>query len=302
MRVLNFGSLNIDTVYTVEHFVKAGETISSLDYKVFCGGKGLNQSIALKRAGVEHLYHAGKIAKDGKMLLETLEKDNIDAQFVSREGTYTGHAIIQVEESGQNSIILSPGANGEVTTGEACAVLTHFEKGDKILLQNEVSSLGYIMKKAHERGISIFLNPSPITDSLLQCPLELVELFVMNELEAEEISGQKDVDKAIEAIHTKYPNSKVVITLGRFGVKYFDGQRTYFHSAFNVKAVDTTAAGDTFTGFFIEGYLAGNKPEEILENASKAAAIAVMSKGASTSIPTKAIVGATTLELSKETL
>ncbi|MEG0092407.1 MAG: PfkB family carbohydrate kinase, partial [Oscillospiraceae bacterium] len=129
MRVLNFGSLNIDKVYTVESFVKPGETISSLNYQVSCGGKGLNQSIAMKRAGVENLYHAGKIAKDGRMLLEALEENSIDTQFVMKDGDYTGEAIIQVDSSGQNSIILYSGANGDISNGEACAVLSHFKQG-----------------------------------------------------------------------------------------------------------------------------------------------------------------------------
>ncbi|MEG1896005.1 MAG: ribokinase [Oscillospiraceae bacterium] len=286
MRVLNFGSLNIDKVYTVESFVKPGETISSLNYQVSCGGKGLNQSIAMKRAGVENLYHAGKIAKDGRMLLEALEENSIDTQFVMKDGDYTGEAIIQVDSSGQNSIILYSGANGDISNGEACAVLSHFKQGDKILLQNEISGLEYIIKKAHEKGMEIFLNPSPITQELLRMPLELVDCFLMNEIETAEISGESNPDKALEVLKKKFPKAKFVVTLGKYGVKYYDGKEVYYNSAYNVKSVDSTAAGDTFTGYFMAGYIAGEAPEKIIETASKAAAISVTRKGAAESIPT----------------
>lgn len=296
MKVLNFGSLNIDMVYSVESFVKPGETISSLGYGAFCGGKGLNQSIAMKRAGVEGLYHAGKIAKDGKMLLEKLEQNNIDTQFVLKDGKYTGHAIIQVDALGQNNIILSAGANGEISTGEACAVLTHFGQGDILVLQNEISSLDYLIKKANERQMRVFLNPSPITPQLLQAPLEKVELFLMNELEAQGLSGEMDVDKGIEALKEKYPNAKFLITLGKCGVKYYDGKDVYYQNTYNVKTVDTTAAGDTFTGYFIAGYILNEAPREILDTSSRAAALAVMTKGAAESIPLKADVKNARLE------
>ncbi|MEG2928699.1 MAG: ribokinase [Oscillospiraceae bacterium] len=302
MRVLNFGSLNIDKIYTVENFVQPGETISSLNYQVSCGGKGLNQSIAMKRAGVQHLYHAGKIAKDGRILLDVLEENGIDSQFVMRDGEYTGEAIIQVDSSGQNSIILYSGANGEITNGEACAVLSHFEKGDKLLLQNEISGLDYIIRTAHARGMRIILNPSPITPELLRMPLELVDCFMMNEIEAFELSGEKDPDKAIEVLKAKYPYARFVITLGKRGVKYYDGEKTYYNRTYNVKAVDTTGAGDTFTGYFMAGFIKGKPSQEIIATAAKAAAMSVTKKGATESIPTIDEVECAPLELSSVSL
>ena len=114
MRVVNFGSLNIDYVYRVDHFVRPGETMSAKSLQVQCGGKGLNQSVALARAGVE-TWHAGLIGPEGRFLKETLDRAGVHTRFVEETAGSTGHAIIQVDSTGQNSILLHDGANGRLT-------------------------------------------------------------------------------------------------------------------------------------------------------------------------------------------
>ena len=141
MKVLNFGSLNIDYVYDVDDFVKKGETISSKDLNVFCGGKGLNQSVALAKAGAE-VYHAGMIGEDGKFLLDLLKEAGVNIDnVVIRDDIRTGNAIIQRNKSGDNCIILFSGANRSITKDYVDRVLSGFEKGDYIVLQNEISEL-----------------------------------------------------------------------------------------------------------------------------------------------------------------
>ena len=297
MKILNFGSLNIDRAYSVENFVKPGETISSLSMETFCGGKGLNQAIACKKAGSD-VYMAGKVGADGAVLLSKLKEFDVDTDHVLIEDDeFSGHAIIHIDSVGQNNIILYGGTNRLITRADVDKVLADFEAGDILLLQNEISSLDYIIEKGYEKGMIIALNPSPMDKNLLRCDLGKVSYFIMNEIEAAAISGCRDTDTALEELRKKYPASKIVITLGSDGVKYFDGEKVYTHGIYNVQAVDTTAAGDTFTGYFLNGVLEEMEPMDILSMASKASAIAVSRPGAADSVPTKDEVLSSTLRL-----
>ena len=173
MKVLNFGSLNIDHVYRVEHFMQPGATQSSLGYARFPGGKGLNQSIALACAGAR-VYHAGCIGADGEFLRGLLAEKGVDTRFVRTAAQPTGHAVIQVDRRGQNCILLFGGANQCVDEAQIDAVLDGFAANDILLLQNEINALGSIMDKAYDRGMRIVLNPSPMEDALLALPLHKV--------------------------------------------------------------------------------------------------------------------------------
>nr|WP_319488839.1 ribokinase [uncultured Caproiciproducens sp.] len=285
MKILNFGSLNIDNVYSVDHFVRPGETLSSDGMSVFCGGKGLNQSLALARAGAE-VYHAGMAGQDGGMLLDVMEKSGVRTQYVKKTDGVTGHAIIQVNRSGQNCILLFGGANQQVTGEFAEEVLSHFDKGDWLLLQNEISSGGSIMETASKKGMIIVLNPSPMDAKILKLPLELVDYFILNEVEAAELCGCDQTEKMADELQKKFPRAKIVLTLGSKGAVYQDAAVRAAHGIYNVPVVDTTAAGDTFTGFFIEEISNHSTPEKALELASKASSLAVSKKGAEPSIPT----------------
>lgn len=297
MRILCLGSLNIDRTYRVENFVKPGETISSLSLTVGSGGKGLNQAIACRKAGSE-VYMAGKLGSDGGILVEKLKQYGVNTERTIVDVTQlSGHAVIQLDNSAQNNIILYGGTNRTITHEDVDFMIRHFGKDDILLLQNEISSMDYIIDRGYEKGMTIALNPSPMDASLLECDLKKVSYFIMNEIEAEDISGESDPDKAIKVLHEKYPNSKIVITLGSEGSVYFDGEKTYRHGIYKVNAVDTTARGDTFTGYFLNGVLNGMQPTEILSMASKASALAVSKPGAADSIPSKAEVMSRSLEL-----
>ena len=290
MKVLNFGSLNIDYVYSLDHFVQKGETISSEALHIFPGGKGLNQSVALGRAGVS-VSHAGAVGKDGDFLLELLKESCVNIKYIQvLEGVQTGTAIIQNDKSGDNCIILYSGANHQITKEQIANTISDFEKGDFLVLQNEINGMESIMRVAEEKGLKIVLNPSPMNEKILELPLQYVDYFVLNEVEAAQILGldnisEKDGEKIVRELHHAYPRAKIVLTLGAEGSIYFDGEKLYRQRAYKTEVVDTTAAGDTFSGFFIACILRGDTLEQAMDTAARAAGIAISRPGAAPSIP-----------------
>lgn len=291
MRILNFGSLNIDYTYRVEHIVRPGETITSQKLDVFPGGKGLNQSIALAKAGAE-VYHAGLIGPDGIFLKEICREAGVDTSLIRETRMRTGNAIIQVSEQGQNSILLFAGANRTNTKEYIEAVLKHFGKGDIILLQNEMNMIDVLIEKAKEKGMKVVLNPSPFDERVSQCDLTKVDLFFLNEIEGEQITGEKKYPAILTKMKQQFPDAGVVLTVGDKGAYFSRGEEMIYQDAFPTKATDTTAAGDTFTGFFLAAVMEGKTNAEALKRAAKAAAIAVSRTGASVSIPVKEEVDA----------
>ena len=303
MKALNYGSLNIDFVYNVEHFVRSGETISSQNMAIFAGGKGLNQSVALAKSGID-TWHAGCIGEDGEFLADILQKSGAHTELISRLPGRNGHAIIQKQPNGQNCILLYGGSNQQNTREQIDEVMSHFEKGDYLILQNEINEISYIMERAHEKGMIIVLNPSPMDEKIRTYPLEYVDYFLLNEIEAKDLTGfdqnladtdQHRVqemdevssawDALLEEVCSHFPNSKVVLTLGEYGSIYKDEKQKIHQPIMKVPVVDTTAAGDTFTGFFIGSIAKGLSPENAMKIAAKASAIAVSRQGAAPSIP-----------------
>lgn len=284
MKILNFGSLNIDHVYKVKNFVTPGETVKSEEYVKKVGGKGLNQSIALARAGVE-VYHAGAVGEDGKFLVDFLKKDNVITDYINISEIPTGHAIIQVDETGENCILLYGGANQSIKEAYAENVLSFFAEGDYVVLQNETNIVHFVMEKAHEKKMKIVFNPSPITENMKNFPLENVDWFILNEVEAETLTDEKEIERMITSLKSKYPSSAFVLTLGDKGAIYFNKDEIISVEAEKVKAVDTTAAGDTFTGYFLANIAKGAGVKEALQQATKAAAKAITVLGAAESIP-----------------
>lgn len=287
MKILNFGSLNIDNVYQVDHFVRKGETISSKSLTLFSGGKGLNQSVALGRAGAK-VWHAGSIGKDGLFLLETLRTAgvNVSCVRVLEEGK-TGNAIIQNDAEGDNCILLYGGANQRIIREQIDETLSHFSAEDFLVLQNEVNELPYLVQKAHEKGMRIVLNPSPMDEKIFEINLSLVDLFVLNDLEAAELTRGTGTEPAtmLALLQRKFPSTCFVLTLGPQGAYYADAKQTIWQEIYPAKVVDTTAAGDTFTGYFLAAILEGKSVKASLDLAAKAAAIAVSRPGAAPSIP-----------------
>lgn len=290
MKILNFGSLNIDKVYKVPHFVRPGETISSENYQCFPGGKGLNQSIAAARAG-QQVFHAGCVGADGDFLTQVLLDAGVDIRYVKKNDTVTGHALIQVSASGENCIILFGGSNQEISREYIDQVLADFAEGDILILQNEISNMDYLLKKGSEMGMRIMLNPSPMDDFLKNADLSGVTWLMLNETEGSELTGENDPDRILQVLLSRYPNLQVILTLGGDGAVYgASACDSIRQPCYPAVAVDTTAAGDTFTGYFAAAMVEGKTPREALQLAACAAAITVSGEGASVSIPVRSQV------------
>lgn len=284
MKVLNIGSMNLDHVYTVDHIVEPGETQSSTQLQLFLGGKGMNQSVALAKAGVE-VYQGGMIGEDGGVFLDACREYGIHADYIRTVDARTGHAIIQIDKNAQNCILLYGGANQALTEAYVDEVISQFDKGDVLLLQNEVNLMPYIVDRGYAQGMKIVLNPSPFDDKLKAVDMTKISLFLLNEIEGYQLTGCREPDAIIDSIRERFPHAAVVLTLGSDGAVYADQSCKHFQPIFPVKAVDTTAAGDTFTGYFIAGLAQGMEIPDILRMSAKASSIAVSRAGAVPSIP-----------------
>ncbi len=286
MRVLNFGSLNLDYVYQVDHFVKPGETLLAYAQAVNPGGKGLNQSVALARAGAD-TCHAGCVGIGGEMLVDVLREAGVDIRHIAKTEEIQGNAVIQVDRTGENCILLFGGSNQCITAKQVEKTLEHFDEGDYLLLQNEINCLPLIVRLAGEKKMKIVLNPSPYNEKLDQIDYSQLDWLIVNEVEMEQLSGFKSPEKAWEKLHARYPGLSLLVTLGEEGSVAFTNRETVTQKAVIVKAVDTTAAGDTYTGYFLAGIMNGLSLQESMQRAGIAAAKAVTRRGAASSIPKK---------------
>jgi ribokinase len=285
MKIINFGSINIDYVYNVNHMVRAGETTESTFFSRFAGGKGLNQSVAIAKAGTP-VFHAGMIGNEGIFLKQFLDDQKVDTTFVKiLDNQASGHAIIQVDETGQNSIILFGGANRRFDEKYIDEVLNQFDEGDILILQNEINAIPNVLEKAKSRGLKVFFNPAPMNHEILNYPLNCVDCFIVNEIEGSELTGETAPERIISAIVNRYPKASVILTLGENGSIYADSQRILKMAAEKVDVVDTTAAGDTFIGYFISEFTKQSGIESCLKMATKAASLCVTRRGAADSIP-----------------
>lgn len=284
MKVLNIGSMNLDHVYSVDHIIQPGETEATGAMKLYLGGKGMNQSVALAKAGVE-VYHGGMIGDDGEVFLEACKEHGVHGEYIAKTDDKTGHTIIQIDKNAQNSILLYGGANQRLTQEYVDGVLSHFEKGDILLLQNEVNMLPYIVDKAYEKGMQIALNPSPFNEKLDAVDMTKISIFLLNEVEGNQVTGKTDPDEILAEMRKRFPKARIVLTLGKDGAVYDDGVEKVFQPIFPTKAVDTTAAGDTFTGYFLAGLAEGKPIADVLRMSARASAIAVSRPGAVPSIP-----------------
>jgi ribokinase len=285
-RVLNFGSINIDHVYTVDHFVRPGETLSCEEYRRFAGGKGLNQSIALAQAGA-CVYHAGKVGSEDTWLNSLMEDKGVDTRFVETVHGPSGHAIIQVNAAGENSIVIVGGANQLLSESDVQRIVADFGADDYLLVQNEVNAVPQMIRAAKAKGLTIVFNPAPMNPQVLNYPLVLVDILVVNEIEAQSLTGEIEPETIYETLNHRYPDMTLVLTMGHKGAAYFSSQVRFHQPAEMVHVVDSTAAGDTFIGFFLAELIRTKDPKSALAYATRAAAICVTRPGAADSIPSR---------------
>ena len=284
MKLLSYGSMNIDNVYRVAHVVTPGETEIAETRQVFCGGKGLNQSVAAAKAGCA-VFHAGIVGEDGEALLEVLRREDVDTHLVLHRPGMSAHTVIQVDGNGQNSILVFSGENLHSTEEEMNRILSEFGSGDLLLLQNELFGSARMAEKAADRGMRVILNPSPMNDGVFDFPLERIAWFVMNEIEGAAITGKTEPDEILTVMRSRYPKASVLLTLGADGAVCMTDGAVLRQPAFPVRAIDTTAAGDTFTGYFLAGLMEDMPLARILRRAAKASAVTVSRPGAADSIP-----------------
>ena len=347
MKILSFGSLNIDYVYRLPHIVVPRETISSNNINIFAGGKGLNQSAAAiaalqhtpgqKTATVRHattapnahgahtartpqektatsrhvthtvptahatrttptalaatgatdikVLHAGCVGNDDRMLCAELQKRGVDTTFVRTVETPTGHAIIQVAESGENAIIVYGGANRDICPAHITEAIDTCAAGDILLLQNEINAIPEIMTAASQRKIRIFFNAAPCSAQVAQYPLHLADTLIVNEVEGEMLSGKSDPQHIIAVLTARYPHSAIIVTAGAKGALYGCGTTRHHAAAPSFKVVDTTGAGDTFVGYYAASIASASTPADAMHIACHAASLSITRQGATASIP-----------------
>jgi ribokinase len=290
MKILNFGSINIDHFYSVPHLVEPGETLASERYRRGPGGKGLNQSVAAARAGAR-VMHAGRVGGDGAFLKELLDRVGVDVSLIRGGEGPTGHAVIQVDPAGQCSIVLHGGENRAVTGKDMETALAAAEPGDVLLLQNEINATAELIERGAAAGLIVVFNAAPMDNAVNDYPLHRVRHLIVNQVEAAELSGSESPDHALQALRSRYPETAVTLTLGADGVRHRDNEQDLRVPADRVRAVDTTAAGDTFVGYFIAAMTRGAPVRDCLELANRAAAVCVTRHGAADSIPLRHEVG-----------
>ena len=286
MAIINFGSINIDHVYQVDHFVQPGETLASTHYQQLLGGKGANQSIALAQAGAD-VCHVGSIHENDAAFKQALIKKGVDCRGVKCSETPSGHAIIQVTPSGENAIVLFGGANQTITAKTVMQALDGTKPSDWVLTQNETSSIDQVLRQAKEKQLKVAFNPAPMSESVKSLPLECIDLLIVNETEAAALTEKDSLDDIVAVFKEQWSECEVIITLGKAGVMMLKNNDCIKVDAFLVDAVDTTAAGDTFIGYFLSAYSNHTDANRALIRGCAASAIAVTREGAAQSIPTQ---------------
>jgi ribokinase len=289
MKILVYGSLNIDLIFAVDHIVSPGETVSSSSLVTSAGGKGANQAAAMAKAGLP-VYMAGKVGRDGQFLLDLLQSYGVQTGKVVHYEGATGQALIQVDKNGQNSIVLFSGGNGNVKTEEIHRAIADFDADDIVVLQNEIVHTQEIMESAKKRGMRIYLNPSPYNEKIEALPLDLVDSLFVNEIEAAALAQlpQKSTPGvSLDRLVKRFPHAEIILTAGEGGAYYGAGNIREKSEIVRVPVVDTTGAGDTFMGYYIAAREKRCSVTEALGVACKAAAIAVSRSGAMQSIPFK---------------
>ena len=278
--IWNLGSINADNFYAVPHLPGPGETLTASRFHQGLGGKGANMSVAAARAGAR-VEHIGAVGPDGKWAKDRLQEYGVDTLHVSSVEIATGHAIISVDEAGENSIILFSGANHAVTDQMIGAALTEASSGDILLMQNETLGQSYAATTARALGLRVAYAAAPFVAEAIISIMDQIDLLILNEVEAVQLFDATGRDLS------GLPIDDVVVTLGGAGCKWVSNKAktSKIFAAYKVDPVDTTGAGDTFTGYLIAGLDRGMDMPEAIDLASRAGALMVTRHGTADVIP-----------------
>jgi len=285
MTIFNLGSINADHIYNVEHLPRPGETLAARSFITGLGGKGINQSVAAASAGSD-VVHIGAVGPDGGWAIDQITGYGIEPRFISKIDTPTGHAIVNVDENGENAIVIFSGANNFQNIDHIKAALRAAVSGDILLLQNETNLQAEAAQIAHDRGLRVVYSAAPFSVSAVKMVLNNITILMMNKVESEQLCAGLENDLA------NLPVSEIIVTKGSDGADWLrsDSGETAHAKSFPVTAVDTTAAGDTFAGYFAAGIDQGLSVQEAMTLGSAAAAIKVTRKGTADAIPLRAEV------------
>ncbi|WP_420585546.1 ribokinase [Ruegeria sp.] len=278
MTIWNLGSINADMIYDVPHLPGPGETLSANRLDRFLGGKGANMSVAAARAGAR-VAHIGALGSDGRWAMDRLTEYGIDTRHIAEVAQPTGHAIIAVDAQGENNIILFQGANHAISADQLGQALSSAAQGDLLVMQNETNLQVEAARMGRELGLTVCYAAAPFQADAVQAVLPYLDFLILNEVEADQLrsaTGQSVTDLEVE---------HVIVTLGSKGARYFHRGATSEFAAHKVQAVDTTGAGDTFTGYVLAGMDRGMPMAQAIAQANRAAALMVTRHGTADVIP-----------------
>ena len=278
MAIWNLGSINADIVYSVPHIPTPGETLSSTNRQTFLGGKGANMSVAAARAGT-HVQHIGAVGEDGRWAIERLLEYGVDTRKIAVLDTETAQAIIMVDPHGENAIVLHPGANAEIPQATLQAAIAEASTGDWLVIQNETNLQRTAAAMGKKLGLQVAYAAAPFDAERVQAVLPYIDFLILNAVEAEQL--QAATDQAASDL----PVRDVIVTLGADGADWYRAGEKQHFPAIKVDPVDTTGAGDTFTGYVLAGLDRGMPMEQAIGLATKAGALMVMRHGTADVIP-----------------
>lgn len=280
MTIYNLGSINADYVYRVPHLPGPGETLAASDMSRGLGGKGANMSVAAARAG-SHVAHIGAIGVDGAWAKQRLTEYGVDTRQIAVVDVPTGHAIITVDDAGENGITLFPGANQEVSEDAIGLALSSASAGDIFVTQNETNQQEFAAQTGSKLGLRVCYAAAPFDALAVKAVLPYLDVLILNEVEAAQLSG------ALGISATELPVTDVIITLGSKGSRWVHTPTGAVEDfpALPVVPVDTTGAGDTFTGYVLAGLDRGMPMAQAITLATKAAALMVTRHGTADVIP-----------------
>ena len=290
-KICVIGSLNMDLVVNVDEMPKKGQTLIGSKFREIPGGKGGNQAVAASRLGGD-VRMIGKVGDDGfgQRLLNQLKADKVNTDYIQVEEGPSGVAVITVDKNAENSIVVSPGANFKLTESDIDKCIDAIKESNVVVIQLEtpIDTIKYALEKSKELGKFTILNPAPAV-KLGDDIIKNVDLLTPNETELEILSGvsiesEEDIQKAANIMIQKGVK-QLIVTLGSKGSLYLDKDKTEFKKSYKVEAIDTTAAGDSYTGALSVAFSQGKSIDEAMDFASKVGALCVTKVGAQTSIP-----------------